>query len=61
MKEYLLGLLAFTILTYGLFLGNAFVSPYNHFSLLEWVGIVGIGIIFKAGIDTYNGEITEHN
>ena len=59
MKEYLLGLLAFTILTYGLFLGNVFVSPYNHFSLLEWVGIIGIGIIFKAGIDTYNQEVTE--
>lgn len=59
MKDYLLGLLAFTIITYGLFLGNAFVSPYNHFSLLEWVGILGIFIIIKAGVDTYYQEIAE--
>lgn len=60
MRDYLIGLLAFTILTYGLFMVNAIVSPFNHFSVLEWVGIVGICIILKAGIDTYYKEITEH-
>lgn len=61
MKDYLLGLLAFTMITYGLFTLNAIVSPSNHFSILEWVGIVGIGIILKAGYDTYNSELTEQN
>ena len=60
MKEFLFGLLAFSIITYSLFLCNLAVSPYNHFSLLEWVGIMGIGIIFKAGVDTYYKEATEH-
>ena len=59
MKDYLLGLLAFTFITYGLFMVNSFISPYNHFSILEWVGILGIGIILKAGFDTYNSEVTE--
>jgi len=60
MKDYLLGLLAFSFITYGLFTISSLLSPYNHFSLLEWVGIIGIGIILKAGLDTYYEEITEH-
>lgn len=61
MREYLLGILAFSFITYGLFITSAIISPYNHFSILEWVGIIGIGIIIKAGVDTYNKEITEQN
>jgi hypothetical protein len=60
MKDYLIGLLAFSFITYGLFIVNSIVSPFNHFSLLEWVGIIGIGIILKAGLDTYYEEIAEH-
>jgi len=61
MKDYLIGLLAFSFITYALFIVNSIVSPFNHFSLLEWVGILGIGIILKAGFDTYNSEVTEQN
>ena len=59
MRDFIIGVFTFTMITYGLFLVNSMVSPYNHFSLLEWVGLMGIGIIFKAGIDTYNQEVTE--
>ena len=60
MKEFLFGLLAFSIITYGCFLMNVAVSPSNHFSLLEWIGIMGICIISKAGFDVYYKEVTEN-
>ena len=59
MRDYLLGLFIFTMITYGLFMVNAIVSPFNHFSLLEWIGLMGIAIIIKAGFDTYYKEVTE--
>jgi len=61
MKDYLIGLFAFMLITYTLFFINARLSPVNHFSLLEWVGLMGITIIIKAGLDTYQEEITEHH
>jgi len=60
MKDYLIGLFAFMFITYVLFTLNAIISPSNHFSILEWVGLMGISIIIKAGFDTYYQEITEH-
>jgi hypothetical protein len=61
MRDFMIGVLAFTMLVYALFFISSVLNPINHLNILEWVGVVGIGIIIKAGIDIYYKEITEHN
>jgi uncharacterized membrane protein YhhN len=51
----------------SLFLGAAtilytigrFISPINHFNLLEWWGLVMMAVIIRSGYITYNEEIDE--
>jgi uncharacterized membrane protein YhhN len=39
-------------------IGN-FISPSNHFNLLEWWGLVMMAVIIRSGYITYNEEIEE--
>jgi hypothetical protein len=56
MRDYLTGILILFTVALVCYQVNRFTLPYSHFSFLEWIGIVMIGVIIKTGFDTYREE-----
>tara|TARA_B100000925_G_scaffold281317_1_gene252965 strand:+ start:54 stop:230 length:177 start_codon:yes stop_codon:yes gene_type:complete len=56
MRDFLVGLSIIFLVTVFSYTLNKVLNPYNHFSFLEWVGILGTLVIIKTGIDIYNEE-----
>lgn len=56
MKDFLTGILVLFLITIVSYKFSAFLNPHNHLSFLEWVGILGILVVIKTGIDIYNEE-----
>ena len=56
MRDFLVGLSIIFLVTVFSYTLNKVLNLYNHFSFLEWVGILGTLVIIKTGIDIYNEE-----
>ena len=56
MRDFLVGLSIIFLVTVFSYTLNKVLNLYNHFSFLEWVGILGTMVIIKTGIDIYNEE-----
>jgi uncharacterized membrane protein YhhN len=58
-KDWALGATVFVGAATVLYTIGRFISPTNHFNLLEWWGLVMMAIIIRSGYITYNEELEE--
>lgn len=55
-RDWLAGMFVFLVITATLYYFNKMIFPYNHYSMLEWYGIVMLIVVMKTGIDSWNKE-----
>ena len=56
-KHWFAGISMFFVAAFILWFIGGLVNPQNHFSLLEWWGIIMLAVVVRSGvIEYYNNE-----
>jgi hypothetical protein len=58
-KDWLFGMLVFTLLTLVVFGIGYFMNQYNHFSFLECWGLIMFIVVVRSGVLIWNEELEE--
>lgn len=56
MKQYFLGVLLLFLITSILHGIHKLYSPLTHFNMLEWWGLVSLGLVVMSGYNTYRED-----